>query len=85
MRKDKNYVYKHTDTGKYLEMCYVGDGEIYLNLVDDVTKDCIINEDIDWPLDEIIQSGDGGAEVNGTFIEFTPSDFTTQKVKIELV
>lgn len=44
MNKDKNYVYKHIGTGKYLEMCYVGDGEIYLNLVDDVTKDCIINE-----------------------------------------
>jgi len=85
MNKDKNYVYKHIGTGKFLEMCYVGDGEVNLNLVDDVTKDCIINEDIDWPLDEIIQCGDGGAEVNGVFIEFTTNDFTTQKVKIELV
>lgn len=84
-KKLKQFVYKHIDSGKYLQMCYVGDGEVNLDLVDKISKDCIIDEGVDWPLDEIIQCGDGGADINGVFVEFNPGDFTTQEVKIELV
>ena len=85
--KKEQFAYKHKETGKFLEMCYVGDGEIYLNLVDKVTRDCILDNK-DWSLEEIIQSGDGGVEIgnypNSTWLDLTPEDFEEQKLEIVL-
>ncbi len=82
-KKIEQFAYRHKDTGKFLEMCYVGDGEVYLNLIDSVNRDCILNGR-DWPLEEIIECGDGGVEYNGNWVDLSPEDFEEQQLEIIL-
>lgn len=39
----KKFAYKHKVNGKFLEMCYIGDGEVYLNFVNKITRDCVLD------------------------------------------
>lgn len=85
-KSKKQFVYKHNTTGKYLQMSYVGDGEVYLDLVNEINKDCILDQESmdSWPLQEIIDCGDGGAEVSNEWVEFTTDDFTSQEVEVKI-
>lgn len=82
-KKNEQFAYKHKETGKFLEMCYVGDGCIYLNLVDNVTRDCVLDSK-DWSLEEIIECGDGGVEFGDGWLDLSPDDFVEQKIEIVL-
>lgn len=78
------FVYRHNN-GKYLEMCYIGDGEVELRLVSDVTSNCILEND-NWPLEEIIEAGSGEAQIEGSeFIEINKEDFQKQNVEIRII
>jgi len=85
-KSKKQFVYKHNTTGKYLQMSYVGDGEVYLDLVKEINKDCILDQESmdNWPIEEIIQCGDGGADVGGKWIDFESSDFVSQEIEIKI-
>jgi len=83
-KTEKKFVYKHKGTGKYLEFYDAGDGEVGLILVDKVSKDCMITQNLDWSLEELLHCSDGGADYNGGYIEFTADDFEEQEVSIEI-
>ncbi len=85
-KNKKQFVYKHNTTGKYLQMSYVGDGEVYLDLVKEINKDCILDQESmdNWPIEEIIQCGDEGADVDGVWIDFEPGDFTSQEIEVKI-
>jgi hypothetical protein len=85
-KSKKQFVYKHNDSGRFLQMSYIGDGEVYLDLVKDINRDCIIDDETinNWPLQEIIDCGSGGADVDDKWIDFETVDFTIQEVEVEI-
>jgi hypothetical protein len=48
--------YKHTKSGNYLQVHYMGDGEYECGLVETINQDCIFN--LDWPLEHILENCD---------------------------